>query len=248
MANITGPGFIGEIDLYQTTTTVPSGYSVGQYLMGVNGKGFRFGLVGASALVIGNALQGAAPADTTYVNMAIGTAAAVGDMFLQVTNGTSTITSAQFEGGTINVYTAGTVAVGEEYTILAVTGTLTTGGALNVWIDRPVRTAFTTSAKVSMRRSAFSGIIQSPITTLTGPAAGVALAASTAATYAFVQTHGQGAVLADNSTILVGSPVAVPSGNAAGAVILGATNLNNIGQAMQVSASGKTIAVHLRVD
>src|ERR1700755_3379978 len=98
--------------------------------------------------------------DTTYENMAVGTAAAAGDAYLQVTNGTATITSAQFVGGSLSVYTAGTVAIGDEYTITAITGTLTTGGALKVYTDRPLRSAFTTSAKVVMKRSPWSGVIQ----------------------------------------------------------------------------------------
>lgn len=246
MANISGRAFIGEIDLYQTTTVQPSGYSVGQLVDGPNGKAFRFGLVDPStALVMGNALQGSV-VDTTYSNMAVGTAAVAGQDYLQITNGTATITAQQFAGGSLSVYTAGTVAVGDEYTILGVTGTLTSGGALVVQLDRPLRAAFTTSAKVNMRRSPWSGMLQSA-TTLTASCAGFAIAASAAATYTWVQTHGVGAALSDGSSILVGSPVAVPSATA-GAVILGAAGLANVGQAMQAAAAGKGIGVFMQVD
>lgn len=245
MANITGPKTISELDLYTTMTQAPSGFAVGDKVYGTNGKTFRLALIGASNLVMGNALQGSV-IDTTYTNMAVGTAGAVGDTFLQITNGTATITSAQFEGGSISVYTAGTVAIGDEYTILGVSGTLTTGGALTVQIDRPLRAAFTTSAKVNMRRSPFSGVLQSA-TTLTASPAGVANFAATAATYAFVQTHGVGAVLSDGSSILVGSEVAQPSATA-GAVILSAAGLANVGYAMQAGAAAHAIGVFLQVD
>lgn len=252
MANISGPAFIGEIDLYQTTTTQPSGYSVGQLLYGPNGKMYRFGLVGSgSNLVMGNMLQGSV-VDTTYSNMVVGTAVTAanvtaGQDFIQITNGTATITSQQFEGGSLSIYTAGTIAIADEYTILAVTGTLTTGGALTVYLDRPLRAAVTTSATVNMRRSPFSGVIQSPASTVTASCAGRAMTAATLSTYTLFQTHGVGAVLSDGSSILVGSPVAVPSGTA-GAVILGASGLMQIGQAMQAAASGKGIAVFLQLD
>lgn len=247
MANISGNAVLNTnmVDLYATTTNDPGPWSIGQIAYGVNGKAFRLALVGASNLVMGNALQSSA-IDTTYTNMAVGTAGSVGDTTLQITNGTATITNAQYEGGSISVYTAGTVAIGDEYTITSVTGTLTTGGALTVGIDRPLRAAFTTSAKVNMRRNPFSGVIQSP-TTLTGSPAGVAMFAATAATYAYVQTHGVGAALSDGSSIIVGSAIALPSGTA-GAVILSAAGLANVGYAMQAAAAAHAIGVFLQID
>lgn len=245
MAFISGISTIGEIDLYSTSTTVPGGLSVGQLVVSPDGRFYRFGLVGASNLVMGNALQGSV-IDTSYTNMAVGTAGVVGDYSLQITNGTATITNTQFIGGSISVYTAGTVAIGDEYTIMGVTGTLTTGGALTVQLDRPLRAAFTTSAKVNMRRSPWSGILQSA-TTLTASPAGVANFAATAATYAFVQTHGVTSVLSDGSSILVGSAIAQPSATA-GAVILEAAGLADVGYAMQAAASAHAIAAFFRVD
>src|ERR1035438_3622599 len=118
MARLTGK--LATIDLYGGTTTQPGPYMVGQIAWDVNGKAFRYALNEASALVKGNLLQSAANV-STYTAMAVGTAAKVGDMFIQVTNGTSTITSQQFEGGSISVQTAGTVAVCDEYTIIGVT-------------------------------------------------------------------------------------------------------------------------------
>lgn len=251
MALLTGTSTIGiqAVDLYQNGgTTAPSGYGVGQLNPGVNGKSFRFGLVGAANLVAGNLLQNSAD-DTTYTNMAVGTAAVAGDAYIQVTNGTATITNEQFIGGTISVYTAGTVAVGDEYTITGITGTLTTGGALQVYTDRPLRYAFTTSAKVSMRRSPWSGIIQYPVTTQTGIPVGVAIYALTAANYGWVQTHGVTAALSDNSTFAIGSMLS-PSLAVAGAVgvnVAGTTH-GTVGWAINAAASAKAIPTFLMID
>jgi hypothetical protein len=184
---------ITNLDLYSSTTDQIGAELVGNRVNGLNGKEFSLALVGASALVAGNLLQTAAE-DTTYENMAIGTAGAVGDMFLQVTNGTSTITATQFAGGSIGFYTAGTVAIGDEYTIMDVKGTLTTGGALQVFLDRPLRYAATTSAKVVMKRNLYSGVIQMPATTPTGIAVGIAIFAIPAASYGWVQTRGVASV------------------------------------------------------
>lgn len=248
MAFISGIPTIGEIDLYQTNATVPSGLSVGQIVVDPIGRYYRYGLVGASALVMGNLLQSSVE-DTTYENMAVGVAGSVGDYFLSLTNGTATITAQQFAGGSITVYTAGTVAIGDEYTILGVTGTLTTGGAITVQIDRPLRAAFTTSAKVNMKRSPYSGMIQFPATTPTGIPVGGAIWAATAAQYAFVQTHGIGAVLSDGSTFAVGSAVGTPSGTAGAiTVYAAATTKTLVGDAQQAAAAAHAISINWRLD
>lgn len=247
MATISGVSLLSGIDLYTSDTVATQ--TVGAIAWdGNTGKAFRYSLAGALALVAGNLLQESAE-DTSYENMAVGTAGVVGDNFIQVTNGTATITSAQFAGGSISVYTAGTVAVGDEYTIMGVTGTLTTGGALNVQIDRPLRYAFTTSAKVVMKRPTTSGIIQFPVTTQTGIPAGVAIYALPATTYGWVQTHGPVSVLSDNSTFAVGSGIS-PSLAVAGAVgvnVAGTTHAA-IGFAREAAASTHAIAAWLVID
>lgn len=245
MASLTGTPIASSQDLYVSSTQNPGAFSMGHRAYGENGKQFNRVLVGASALVKGNLLQASAQ-DTSYENMAIGTAGAVGDMFLQVTNGTATITSAQFQGGSISTYTAGTIAIGDEYTIVDVTGTLTTGGALQVWLDKPLRAAVTTSAKVNMKRSPYSGVIQFPVTTQTEAPVGVAIYEAAAATYAWIQSFGPGVALSDNSTFAVGSMLS-PSLATAGAVgvnVAGTTH-GTVGWARQAAASAHGIAVML---
>lgn len=249
MASISGLGLIGAPDLYSATASPGEGLTVGQLAVdGKTGKMFRYALAGASALVKGNVLQEAVE-DTTYENMAIGTAGVAGDNYLQVTNGTATITAAQMKGGSIGVYTAGTVAIGDEYTITDVTGTLTTGGALKVWLDKPLRYAYTTSAKVNMKRSPWSGVIQFPATTPTGMPVGVAIYEIPAAYYGWVQTHGMATVLSDGSTFAVGSAVGTPSGTAGCCIVYdAATTYASIGIARQAAASAHGIAVFLNID
>lgn len=249
MAGLSGIGLIGGVDIYTSTASPGAGMVPGQIFWdGVTGKAFRYVLNGASNLVIGNLIQAAAE-DTTYENMAIGTAGSVGDAYFQVTNGTATITQAQFVGGSISVYTAGTVAIGDEYTIVGLSGTLTTGGALKVYTDRPLRYAVTTSAKVVMKRSPWSGVIQFPVTTQTEMPVGVAVYAVNAAEYGWVQTHGQCSFLSDNSTFAVGSMLS-PSLATAGAVgvnVAGTTH-GTIGWAREAAASAHAIAGFLMID
>lgn len=246
MGFITGAPILSSIDLYASTADPVSGLATGQMIQGVNGKLYRYALVGGSNLVMGNLLQNAAE-DTQFINLGI-TAAAVGDTFLTVTNGTTTITANQFDGGSVMVYTAGTVAIGDEYTIVGHT-TGTSGATILVYLDRPVRTAMSTSAKLTMRRSPWSGVIQFPATTQTGIPVGVAIVANTTAQYGWVQTHGLASVLSDGSTFAVGSDLGTPSGTAGAVTVFAAgTTHNMIGYAMQAAASAHAIAVFLRID
>lgn len=246
MAKVT-QGLAG-VDLYTSTASPGANMTIGQLVWDMNsGKAFRYTLAG-ELLVVGNLLQESVEA-TTYENMAVGTPGAAGDSFIQVTNGTSTITEAQFKGGTINVYTAGTVAVGDEYTITGISGTMTTGGALKVYVDRPLRAAFTTSAKVNMKQSPWSKVIQMPATTPTGMPVGVAIYPIASGEYGWVQTHGICSVLSDGSTFAVGSEVGTPSGTAGCiTVYAAATTKAPLGMARQAAASTHCITVFLRID
>jgi hypothetical protein len=243
---------IAGVDLYAAVTDVPGGELYGSKLQGLNGKEFAYALNGASALVKGNLLQDAVE-DTQFENMAIGTAAVALQPFLQVTNGTTTVVRNQYIGGQIFTYTAGTVTVGDEYTILDVTGTLTTGGAMNVWTDRPVRYAYTTSAKVVMKPNPYAGVIQFPATTPTGIPVGVAIyeipaSTSTVFQYGYVQTRGPAAVLSDGSTFAVGSAVGTPSGTAGCVTVYAAaTTKTMVGDVREAAASAHCISINLRL-
>lgn len=238
---------IADTDLYKSNSVASSVYQVGDLVLGSKGRRFRYALAGET-LVVGNLLQEPVN-DTTYANMAVGTAGVAGDQYIQVTNGTATITSAQFAGGTIGVYTAGTAVVGEEYVITKITGTLTTGGALKVYLDRPLRTAISTSAKVNMKRSPWSGVIQMPATTQTGMPVGVAVYAIPSGEYGFVQTHGECTFLSDGSTFAVGSDIGTPSGTAGAVTVFAAgTTHVRVGVARQVAAANKGITGFLQID
>ncbi len=246
MAKLTNK--LATIDLYSGSSTQPGPYLVGQIAWDVNGKAFRYCLNGASALVKGNLVQSPVSLGSTYQNMVVGTAGKVGDAFIQVTNGTSTITSQQFEGGSISIYTAGTDLVGDEYTIIGVTGTLTTGGALKVYLDRPLRYAVTTSATVNMMPSPFSGVIVCP-TTLTGVPVGIAVYEIPASQYGWIQTHGVAPYIADNSAVVVGAMLGAAQ-SVAGSLTLATAGagIAVVGMALSTGASGKGAVAVLALD
>lgn len=246
MSGISGSPFIGEVDLY-TTNVDQGGPELGQYIAGDHGKGYRYVKAGASALVVGNVLQGPA-VDTQFDDMAVGTAGVVGDMFLKLTNGTTVLSGGEFTGGIayVSVNSASGTNLADEYTITG-NSAATNGGALTVYIDRPLRVALTTSTtKVTMRKSPYNGVLQAPATTLTSEIVGIAIFEIAAGQFGWIQTKGVGAVLADSTSILVGSQVCGGSATA-GACTLQVAGLPSIGIAMRAASSGKPLPVLLQV-
>lgn len=244
MAKIAGTPNVADLDLYTSYSTAPSGIYLGQRFPGQNGKEFALVLAGASNLVAGNLLQSAAN-DTQFDDMAVPAAIAVGQDTVTITNGTTTVTAGQFVGGSLIVSV--TPGLGEEYTIVG-HGLATSGTAWVLNLDRPLRTAWTTSTKVSVRRSPYSGVIQFPATTQTGIPVGVAIYAIPAATYGFIQVKGEVGILSDGSTFAVGSQVGTPSGTAGCITVYSAgTTKTSVGNARRAAASGKTIQVMLQL-
>lgn len=242
MAGIVG---FSDIDVYGVGTTAPGGYHVGDLVQGANGKAFRLAMAGET-LVVGDIYQAAA-IDTQFDDMSV-TAQAAGNRIVTVTNGTTSVTANQFDGGTLTVSV--TPGLGEEYTIIGHDAiTKTSGQTLTLVLDRPLRTAWTTSTKVTMRRSPWSGVVKAA-TTLTGAVAGVALVAATSGQYTWLQTKGVAAVLSDNSSGAVGSDVGVPGASAGsvGVNVAGTGKSNTVGRAMRALASGKCIPVYLIID
>lgn len=242
MSQIGGPPNIAEVALYSSNTD-QGGPELGQYVVGRNGKGFRYVKAGGTALVVGNALQAQA-VDTQFTNMAIPATTAAGLYVVTVTNGTTVLVANELVDGSLSVYTTPNLC--EEYTILA-NSSAANGAAITLTLDQPLRTAWSTATKVNLRWSPYWKVIQSPASTLTGIPVGVAIYPIAAGEFGWVQTHGVCSALSDGSSILVGSQIALPSGTA-GAVILSAAGLANIGTALQAAASGHGIAVNLTVD
>lgn len=254
-AKFAPPLFLSAQDLYVNDTV--KNHPLGTLAYGTGGRYFRYASIGASALVSGNLLQAMAQ-DAQFENMAVLASPIIlpqaGLQTVNVTNGTTTVVPGDYIDGSLSVYTAGGEAVGGEYIIQGITGTLTSGGALVVTVDRPIQVAWTTALKVNMKKSPWANVIQFPVTTQTEMPVGVALFANAAGTaavpqYGWVQTHGPAAVLSDNSTYAVGSGL-VPSLAVAGAVgvnVAGTTH-TPIGVARMAAASTHAIAAFLNID
>lgn len=242
MANITGTPTITEVDLYSSNTTPDSKFGLGQLVFGKNGKAFRYALADGT-LVVGNLVQG--PAIDTQFDALVVIVGAVGATSLTCANGTTAITAGQFRGGTVIVNVTPNLA--EEYTIVD-HSTAISGATLTLYLDRPIRTAMTTSTRLVIRRSPWSGVIQSIASTITASIAGAVIYPIASGEYGWLQTKGVAAVLADSSSILVGSGLIGGSTATAGACTLGVAGFPSIGFAMQAANGGKPIPVFLTID
>lgn len=238
--NLSGPTFISDVDLYNSVT-VPA-MQPGQLGIDKLGRRYRYVLAGASALVVGNVIQSPAR-DTQFTDMAVASAAAVGATTLSLTNGTTTTTADMFKGGTAVVSV--TPGLGQQFVIAGNT-VATSGAALTIRLDDPVRVALTTSSKITLHLNDHTGVIQSP-TTRTGKTVGVAIYPIPAASYGWIQTGGPAAALSDATVAALGEGLS-PSTTTAGATTKQVTLLENIGTASLLQVSAKVQPIWLMID
>jgi hypothetical protein len=210
-----------------------------------DGRVFRYCFAGAVDLVVGNVIQ--APAQIANHQQLTPVAAAVGATSLTVALGATAATQNQYAGGLAIIDT--TPGLGYAYPISGhLAAALSTSVVLTLPSDSPIQVALTTSSRVSLQANPYSGVIQSPVTTLTGAVVGVAVYPITAAQYGWIQVRGQAAVLIAG-TPGVGLAVVVPA-TAAGAVVIdGAASATQVVGAMMVTGvDGKVQAVMLDLD
>jgi hypothetical protein len=240
MSNVTGVATISEVDLYTSNTQPDYTFTLGQKVYGKYGKAFRYFLAGATT-VEGNLYQG--PAIDTQFDALVCPVTAVGSRTVTVTNGTTAVTAGQFVGGNIVVNV--TPQLSEEYTIVG-HSTAANGATWTLELDRPLRTAWTAATRVVARRSPWSGSIKTPGTTLTGSIAGCSIYPVTSAQYGWLQVEGVGGVVADSTSILVGSELGGNSTTAGAATLLTA-GMAHIGYALQAANSGKPIPAFFNI-
>lgn len=204
------------------------------------GRGFRYVLAGAADLVAGNVIQ--APAQVANHLALTPVAAAIGDKTITVALGATAATANQYAGGYAIIST--TPGNGYAYRIASHPAAVLSTSVI-LTLDEPLQVALTTSSRVDLQANQYSGVIQSPVTTLTGAIVGVASYPVTAAQYGWVQTSGPAPVLIDG-TPAVGVSVSAPAA-AAGAAAVNSGTLVIIGSMMSTGVSGKNNAVLLNI-
>ena len=213
------------------------------------GDRYRYVQAGAVALVTGNLLQEAVE-DTQFRSMACAAARAVGKDEVSVTLGTTAVTANMFDDG--QLWVESSTGIGQQFRIKK-HGTASAAVACSFTLDRPLKIALTTSSQISVRKSAYDGVIQYPITTQTGGAVGVALYAQTAVYFGWVKSGGDCPVLFDTGTNTSnGVTGLVPSAGVAGSVKPAAETDASpiyIGYAREVVSVDSTMGMaHLTID
>lgn len=240
-------GFTGTLqlstqDIFRTSTSKLM--RLGQQGATRDGRLFRYGLAGAVNLSAGKLCQIPAVV-ANHQNIAVQTAAVVGDQFLAVTLGATATTAAQYDDGYVVGYDAS--GVGQT---LQIQGTpviaLSTSGTLSLF--DAVATAMSTSAKVNLELNPYAGALVYATGATTEFATGVPNVAITAASYGWFQTRGQAAVLT-NGTITKGAGV-VPGQTTAGSVDIEATTTitQRVGLQLQTGTSTKYSTTYLMID
>jgi hypothetical protein len=171
------------------------------------GRTFRYAKADAVALVAGNALQGQAQI-TAHQDMAP-SAAAIGDKTISVTPGATAGAADLYAGGIAVIDT--TPGLGYSYPIKrhdAITASVAFTLVLaDGW---PVQVALTAAnSRVSLYPNPYRNVIQTPVTTLTGPVVGVCVYPIAASEYGWVGTRGHFGTLIQG-TPAVATPCHVP--------------------------------------
>jgi hypothetical protein len=245
MPRLAGPTIIEAQDLYKETSTAQ--HRVGQLAWDEYGSRYRYVKNGAAALTTGNLLQ--EPAEVTnFRSMNVNTNAAIGTYDIEVTLGGTAVTASMFDGGELVVESS--TGIGQHFRIKNHDVQATTTGTCTFTVDRPIKIALVKDAsQVSVRKNSYNGVIQSPVTTLTGVIVGVALYAMTASYYGWIVSGGDCAVLMDAGTNTANDQQNIlPSVGTAGSAE-GAGTGATIGYCKEVASTDSTMNfVHLIID
>lgn len=219
---------------------------IGTKMVTRDGRVFRYVKAGASALVVGNVIQ--APAQITTHDQLTPAAAAIGATTITPTlDATNAVVENQYAEGWAVIDT--TPGEGYAYPIASHPAAAASAAvALKLPADAKVQVALTTSSRVTLTPNPYKGVIQCPVTTLTGAIVGVAVAPIAASNYGWVQIEGACGVLIAG-TPAVGAAVGVPA-TAAGAVVIdgaATSGLFVVGRMMVTGVDGKILPVLLSI-
>lgn len=209
------------------------------------GQSFRYALAGATALVVGNALQTQVE-DVDHDDITC-RVTAIGATSLLITTGASggALDENEYAGGYAVIDT--TAGLGYTYRIASHAAiAASTNGALNLVDGETVQVALSAASKITLVANPYRKVIQHPVTTATGTCVGGAVYPVTAAEYGWVQTGGPGAGLIAG-TPAVGQPVTTV-GAVAGALTVHSAELNNVAYMMVTGRDTKVLPVFWLID
>jgi hypothetical protein len=219
-----------------------------------DGREYRFVSAGASALIVGQLIQSAAP-QANYIDVtAIAVAAGATTATLTVSTGTA-VTANQFSGGYYMTY--GTVANGggQILKISSNTAVSASGTSITLTLEDAPSIAITTSATVNIFPPPYAAVIQTP-STVTGKPVGIALGVNpntsttlnglTALYYGWLQIKGVANALIAG-TPAIGTGLSAPNAGTAGALQVTAATLMDIATNLKTGTDGRYGPVDLLI-
>ena len=234
MPNV-GYDFVLELapgEQYKTYTT--EAFPVGTVGYQQDGRAYKFAQAGGSTLVVGNVLTAPVPVSTHQNLTAVATAVGARTIACALGN-TNNLAVNQYKGGILAVSV--TPGGGDAYGLMAhVAAALSTTLVANLADGEAVRTALTTTSRLSLVANPYRGVIQAPISTLTSQPVGICVSAPTTTKFCWVQTRGLANVLT-SGTVIIGEQVISPAGAA------GAVGPNSSGGAEVESIIGRVVYV-----
>lgn len=213
---------------------------LGAYMESADGRGFRYGKVGAVATAAGKVYQGTA-LDATNMQPSGGLSVAAAAIGATTVTLTSSITFAAnaVAGGYLSVV----VTPGVGYTYRIKSNTAFAAGTGSFELEDPLVVALTTDSKVIVVAHPYAGLMIEPGTP-TANIAGVPNSIVTALYYGWVQTRGACSVLF-TGTGVAGKAVGSLSGGTSGSTAPAIAATNIIGYHMATGISGEYAMVYL---
>lgn len=195
---LTAPLNLMNADVYTSSATLQQ--DLGALAQTSDGRRFRYVKAGGTTLVVGK-LQQAIAEDTGEQGLTP-TATAIGATSL-TTSSTVTVTANQYQGGFVVV----TVTPGEGYMYKIGSHPAATSAAVTLQLEDPIQVALTTSSRIDLVQSPYSGVVVNPTTATSNPL-GIAVFPITNAQYGWIQVSGPATVLADGALVVGGEVVA----------------------------------------
>lgn len=219
-------------------------HNLGEKAFSSDGRTFRYVKAGASALVPGDVIQSPAIV-ANHVNLTPTAVVAAGDTSVTVTLGATAATANQYAGGYL-VVEKGTTGAGQTLKIKSHPAA-SSAATLLVTLEDPFVTATSGTVTMSLVANNYNGVIQTPVTTLTGTPVGVAVYPIAAGSFGWICSRGITGVKADGAITVGTVGVAVPSAAAGAAKVMAAT-LFQIGTFCKTTIDTQITPCYLTLD
>lgn len=235
-------GAVAGQGLFESVTT--AAHRLGYAIEDESGNRYRYVRAGA-ALVVGDMVQ-TAPQVTAHQALVPTAIVPLGATLVRLTLGAAAAAENLYAGGWMYVSVA--PGLGQRARINGHSAVLS-GGVITLRLDTTdaIRVALSTVSRVGLQRQMYDGVIQTPITTLTGAVVGVAVAPIASGEYGWIQDDGV-AMVKIAGAVGVGLAVVVP-GTAAGAVVVdgAAAATKVVGSMLATGADGLVAPVKLHL-